>query len=67
MGRIARPRPKKSRSKLLQLRNGMGLSQDRTLERLGLAEEVFRSAVFGYELETLESSPPAPLTYAQIA
>lgn len=67
MGRTARPRPKKLQSKLLQIRNSLGLSQDQMLERLGLAEEVHRSAVSGYELGTREPPLPVLLTYARIA
>ena len=67
MGRIARPRPEKLKNKLLQIRNSLGLSQDQMLELLGLAEEVHRSAVSGYELGTREPPLPVLLTYAKIA
>ena len=67
MGRTARPKPQKLKSKLLQIRNSLGLSQDQMLERLGLAGEVHRSAVSGYELGTREPPLPVLLTYARIA
>ena len=67
MGRSARQKPQRLGEKLLQIRNRLGLSQNEMLERLGLAEGLFRSAISGYELGTREPPLPVLLTYAQIA
>jgi transcriptional regulator with XRE-family HTH domain len=67
MGRSARPKPQKLGKKLLQIRTSLGLSQDQMLERLGLAEKRFRSAVSGYELGTREPPLEILATYAEIA
>jgi len=67
MGRNARPRPKELPKKLLQIRNSLELSQDEMLKELGLAEELHRSAVSGYELGTREPPLDVLLTYARLA
>jgi transcriptional regulator with XRE-family HTH domain len=67
MGRSARPRPERLAEKLLQIRQGLGLSQNEMLVALGLEEKVFRSAVSGYELGTREPPLPVLLKYARLA
>jgi transcriptional regulator with XRE-family HTH domain len=67
MGRTARPKPSRLGEKLLKIRNGLELSQDQMLERLGLAKWLYRSAVSGYELGTREPPLPVLLKYAEIA
>jgi transcriptional regulator with XRE-family HTH domain len=67
MGRSARPRPERLAEKLLQIRQGLGLSQNEMLAALGLEERVFRSAVSGYELGTREPPLPVLLKYARLA
>lgn len=67
MGRSARPKPSELPGKLRQIRESLGLSQDDMLDRLGLGEERWRSAVSGYELGTREPPLPVLLTYAKIA
>ena len=67
MGRASRERPKRLAEKLLQIRLNLGLSQNQMLERLGLTEKVFRSAISGYELGTREPSLPILLKYARLA
>jgi len=67
MGRSARPRPERLAEKLLQIRQGLGLSQNEMLVALGLEEKVFRSAVSGYELGTREPPLQVLLKYAQLA
>lgn len=64
MGLRARPKPTRLAEKLLQIRLSLGLSQDGMLERLGLDETHFRSAISGYELGR---EPPLPvlLNYAR--
>lgn len=65
MGTVARPKPIRLPEKLLQIRNALGLSQDGMLERLGLAESSFRSAVSGYERGEREPPLPILLAYAR--
>lgn len=67
MGKSARERPRRLAEKLLQIRMGLGLSQNEMLSALGLEEKVFRSAVSGYELGTREPSLPVLLRYARLA
>ncbi len=67
MGRSARPRPKRLPEKLLRIREGLGLSQNEMLTRLGLKEKLLRAAVSGYELGTIEPPLPVILQYARVA
>jgi len=67
MARYARLRPRRLTDKLLQIRIGLGLSQNQMLRKLGLADERFRSSISSYELGA--SQPPLPilLQYAKLA
>jgi len=67
MGRYVRPKPARLTEKLLEIRNALGLSQNEMLDRLGLAETLFRSSISSYELGA--SQPPLPilLLYARLA
>ena len=67
MGRVSREKPKKLAEKLLQIRTDLGLSQNQMLEKLGLNDRVFRSAISGYELGTREPTLIILLKYARIA
>ena len=67
MGRVSREKPKRLAEKLLQTRINLGLSQNQMLEKLGLNEKVFRSAISGYELGTREPTLPILLKYARLA
>jgi transcriptional regulator with XRE-family HTH domain len=67
MGRSSRPRPLRLAGKLREIRVSLGLSQDQMLERLGYADELFRSSISGYELGKREPPLPVLLRYAQIA
>ena len=67
MGRSARERPERLAEKLLQIRSGLGLSQNEMLVKLELSDKVFRSAVSGYELGTREPSLIVLLKYARLA
>ena len=67
MGKSARERPGRLAEKLLQIRAGLGLSQNEMLSALGLKDKVFRSAVSGYELGTREPSLLVLLKYSQLA
>lgn len=67
MGRASRPKPVRLGEKLLQIRKALGLSQNGMLTRLELDENLFRSAVSGYELGTREPPLLVLLKYARIA
>lgn len=67
MGRSARPRPKRLPDKLRGIREGLGLSQNEMLTKLGLKEKLLRAAVSGYELGTIEPPLPVILEYARAA
>jgi transcriptional regulator with XRE-family HTH domain len=65
MGNARSPKPERLAEKLLQIRLILGLSQDGMLERLGLAEEYFRSRISAYELGNREPHLPILLKYAR--
>jgi transcriptional regulator with XRE-family HTH domain len=67
MGRISREKPIHLGKKLLQIRLGLGLSQNQMLKELGLSDKVFRSAISGFELGTREPSLLVLLKYARLA
>jgi transcriptional regulator with XRE-family HTH domain len=67
MGRSSRERPEKLPEKLLQIRLGLGLSQNEMLVKLGLSDKVSRSAVSGYELGRREPTLIVLLKYARLA
>jgi len=67
MGRYRRTKPAHLAEKLLQVRMALGLSQNEMLNRLGLAEEMTRGRISGYELGTREPSLPTLLRYARAA
>lgn len=67
MGSSARPKPLRLSEKLLKIRNDLGLSQNEMLRCLGLADELFRSAISKYELGTREPPLPVLLKYARAA
>lgn len=65
MGRYHRTKPSRLHEKLLQIRTSLGLSQNEMLNRLGLADELTRGRISGYELGTREPSLPTILRYAR--
>lgn len=67
MGKYLRPRPARLTEKLLQIRTALGLSQNGMLEKLGLAEELFRSSISSYELGASQPPLPTLLQYARLA
>lgn len=66
MGRVSREKPQRLAEKLLQIRTELGLSQNQILEKLGLTDKVFRSAISGYELGTREPTLIILLKYARL-
>ncbi len=67
MGLARRPASLKLSSKLLQVREKLGLSQNEMLKRMGLEEDYDRATISGYERG--ERQPPLPvlLRYARVA
>jgi transcriptional regulator with XRE-family HTH domain len=61
-----RQKPERLAAKLRQIRLALGLSQDGMLERLGLAEEFFRSRISAYELGNREPPLTVLLQYARL-
>lgn len=52
--------------KLKKIRIDLGLSQNQILERLGFADELFRSNISQYERGHRVPSPPVLLAYARL-
>jgi transcriptional regulator with XRE-family HTH domain len=67
MAKYARTKPKRLTQKLRQIRLGLGLSQNQMLEKLGLADSLFRSSISSYERGGSEPPLPVLLTYARLA
>jgi hypothetical protein len=67
MGKSARERPKRLAAKLLQIRVGLGMSQNQMLAALELTEKVSRSMVSGYEVGRREPPLLVLLQYSQLA
>ncbi len=67
MGRGSRERPERLPEKLLQIRSGLGLSQNEILVELDLADRIDRSAISGYELGVREPTLITLLKYARLA
>ncbi len=53
--------------KLKKIRQHLGLSQSEILERLGFADQLFRSNISQYERGDRVPSPPVLLAYARLA
>src|ERR1051325_9303681 len=62
-----RPRPLRLAGKLLQIRNGLGLSQTQMLERLGLGDTMHYGRISEYEQDKREPSLITLLAYARAA
>ena len=62
-----RPRPLRLAEKLLQIRNGLGLSQTQMLERLGLGGTMHYGRISEYEQDKREPSLITLLAYARAA
>ncbi len=67
MGRAARTKPIRLAEKLLQIRLALGLSQNEIVDRLGMAEEIFREDISKFELGKREPSLLVILGYANVA
>ena len=67
MGKQTRKRPKRLPEKLLEIRLGLGLSQNGMVRQLGLEDEIERDYISKYERGTLEPSLWVLLQYARAA
>ena len=67
MGRGSRKKPARLAEKLLFIRNALGLSQNEMLTRLGLADELSRKYISGFELGTREPELEVLLQYGRVA
>ena len=67
MGRYSRKKPQRLAEKLLQVRLALNLSQTQLLDRLGLKDELFYTAISGNELGSREPTLGELLEYAQLA
>ncbi len=67
MGKSARERPKRLAAKLLQIRVGLGLSQNEMVEALQAKDKISRSMVSGYEVGRREPPLLVLLKYSQLA
>jgi transcriptional regulator with XRE-family HTH domain len=63
----ARPRPRRLAAKLLQIRQGLGLSQQEMLKRLGFEDEIDYTTISKYELDKNEPPLTILLAYARTA
>ncbi len=63
----ARRRPSRLAEKLLQIRNGLGLSQPEMHRRLGVEEEILYTRISDYELDKSEPTLTVLLQYARVA
>ena len=63
----ARPRPKLLASKLLTIRQELGLSQPQLVRRLGVQDQIHYPNISKYELDKLEPPLSILLAYARVA
>ena len=66
MGNV-RPRPKRLASKLLQIRNGLGLTQAEIVRRLGVENKIEDTTISKYELDKREPPLEILLKYSRLA
>ena len=67
MGRAPRPKPIHLREKLLRIRQALGLSQDRIIERLSASDTLTSASISAYELGQREPPLSVLLEYARMA
>jgi transcriptional regulator with XRE-family HTH domain len=65
--RLARHAPQRLAEKLARIRNGLGLSQNEMLKRLGSPEKLLQSSISGYERGVREPPSLILLAYARAA
>ena len=62
-----RPRPRRLGSKLLEIRQGLGLSQSQMLAKLGLGDVMHYGRISQYENDEREPTLMTLLAYAHVA
>lgn len=67
MGAASRKKPNHLAEKLLRIRMTLGLSQGEMVRHLGLADEINRNYISGYERGTREPELHVLLMYARVA
>jgi transcriptional regulator with XRE-family HTH domain len=67
MGKAARAKPERLAIKLLQIREGLGLSQSELVRHLGLAGKISRAKISEYERGEREPTLLILLEYARAA
>lgn len=67
MGTRGRPKPARLASKLLEIRQQLGLSQNGMIRRLGLVDRLVQAEVSAYELGLREPPLQVLLAYARAA
>jgi transcriptional regulator with XRE-family HTH domain len=67
MGKTSRIKPIRLPEKLLQIRQGLGLSQNELIRHLGYSELLVQASISGYESGTREPPLPVLLAYARAA
>jgi transcriptional regulator with XRE-family HTH domain len=65
--RLARHTPRRLAEKLARIRDGLSLSQNEMLKRLGSPEKLLQSSISGYERGVREPPPLILLAYARAA
>jgi transcriptional regulator with XRE-family HTH domain len=65
--RLARHTPQRLAEKLARIRNGLGLSQNEMLKRLGSPDKLLQSSISGYERGVREPPSLILLAYARAA
>jgi transcriptional regulator with XRE-family HTH domain len=63
----SRRRPRRLAEKLLQIRNGIGLSQSEMLKHLGVEAEIPYTRISDFELDKTEPTLMTLLQYARVA
>ena len=63
----ARPRPQRLASKLLQIRQRLGISQSQLVKRLGVQEQIHYPNISKYELDKNEPPLGIVLAYSRVA
>ena len=67
MGRTSRQKPLRLASKLLAIRQALGLSQNELIRHLGMEEDLIQGTISAYELGNREPSLLVLLSYARVA
>lgn len=67
MGRQPIPRPKRLAEKLVLIRDGLGLSQNELIQRMGLADFLLREEISDFERGKRIPPLPVLLQYARVA